>query len=63
MAGRPDGAHDRQVLDRLASADDATLVERAQDGDVVAFEVLVRLHAPTTRAMARRVLDGSGSWA
>jgi RNA polymerase sigma-70 factor, ECF subfamily len=41
---------------RLASADDATLVERAQDGDVVAFEVLLRRHAPTVRAMARRVV-------
>lgn len=46
------------MVERLAGADDATLVERAQDGDVVAFEVLVRRYAPTARAMARRVLGG-----
>ena len=46
------------MIEGLAAADDATLVERAQDGDVAAFEVLVRRHAPTARAMARRVLGG-----
>ena len=50
------GAGTTGTSSRLAGADDATLVERAQDGDVVAFEVLVRRYAPTARALARRVL-------
>lgn len=54
--GRGDRSQGRAA--RLTEADDGTLVERAQDGDVVAFEVLVRRYAPTARAMSRRVLGG-----
>ncbi|MFZ7087159.1 RNA polymerase sigma factor [Curtobacterium sp. RRHDQ10] len=43
----------------LADADDATLAERAADGDVRAFEVLIRRFTPLLRAVARRTL-GSG---
>jgi RNA polymerase sigma-70 factor (ECF subfamily) len=45
-------------LSTLASQTDALLVERAVDGDVAAFEVLVRRHGPMVRAYARR-LTGS----
>lgn len=49
MPGSPD----------LASQTDALLVERAIDGDVDAFEVLVRRHGPMVHAYARR-LTGAG---
>lgn len=39
----------------LRSASDALLAERAGDGDVAAFEVLVRRHIPSMRAQARRL--------
>lgn len=39
----------------LAQAPDAVLVERASDGDVAAFEALVRRHGPLMRAYARRL--------
>lgn len=44
----------------LEDADDATLAERAADGDVRAFEVLIRRYTPLLRAVARRTL-GSGN--
>lgn len=44
----------------LEAAEDAFLVDRAVDGDVAAFEVLVRRYAPLMRAYARRV-TGSAS--
>ena len=40
----------------LDNAPDAILVARATDGDVPAFEVLVRRHAPLMRALATRLL-------
>lgn len=42
---------------RLASADDRLVAGRAIDGDVAAFEVLVRRYSPMMRAYARRVLS------
>lgn len=39
---------------KLADAPDAVLAERAGDGDVAAFEMLARRHAPLMRAYARR---------
>jgi RNA polymerase sigma-70 factor (ECF subfamily) len=44
----------------LSSAPDVLLVDRAADGDVRAFEVLIRRHAPYLRAYATR-LTGSPS--
>jgi RNA polymerase sigma-70 factor (ECF subfamily) len=41
----------------LASLTDALLAERAADGDVAAFEVLARRHAPALRAYARRLTN------
>lgn len=54
-----DAAHPlpRPALDE---ADDRTIAGRAADGDVRAFEVLVRRHGPLMRAYATRVL-GSNS--
>jgi RNA polymerase sigma-70 factor (ECF subfamily) len=43
----------------LRDADDGTLAERAGDGDVEAFEILVRRHGPLLRAVAFRTLGGS----
>ena len=43
----------------LAHADDRTLVDRAVDGDVRAFEVLVRRYGPLVRAYATRILGSS----
>lgn len=43
----------------LADADDRTLVGRASDGDVRAFEVLVRRHGPLMRAYATRILGSN----
>ncbi len=43
----------------LASADDRTLAGRAADGDVRAFEVLIRRHGPLLRAYARRILSAT----
>lgn len=45
--------------DPLVDADDATLVERSADGDVSAFEVLIRRYTPLMRAYARRQLRAS----
>jgi RNA polymerase sigma-70 factor (ECF subfamily) len=39
----------------LANAPDEILAERAGDGDVAAFETLVRRHGPLMRAYARRL--------
>lgn len=44
---------------RLAEAPDAVLAGRAVDGDVRAFEVLVRRHGPLMRAYATRVLGST----
>src|SRR5690606_25523322 len=41
---------------RLAAADDHLVAGRAIDGDVAAFEVLVRRYSPMMRAYARRVM-------
>ena len=43
----------------LTEADDSTLAERSADGDVHAFEVLIRRYAPLMRAYARRQLGAS----
>lgn len=43
----------------LGNADDRTLVERAADGDVKSFAVLVRRHSSILRAYARRILGSS----
>lgn len=43
----------------LTEADDATLAERSVDGDVAAFEVLIRRYGPLMRAYARRQLGSS----
>ena len=43
----------------LEHADDHTLVDRAVDGDLRAFEVLVRRHGPLVRAYATRILGSS----
>lgn len=43
----------------LQDADDATLAERAGDGDVLAFEVLIRRYGPLMRSYARRSLGRS----
>lgn len=40
----------------LDQAPDALLVERSADGDVAAFDTLVRRYAPLMRAYARRLL-------
>lgn len=42
---------------KLADAPDAVLAERAGDGDVAAFEMLARRHAPLMRAYARRLVN------
>ncbi|NQX13875.1 RNA polymerase sigma factor [Microbacteriaceae bacterium VKM Ac-2855] len=42
--------------DRLQDASDATLVKRALDGDVSAFEVLARRHGPVMRVFAAKML-------
>lgn len=44
---------------RLVGADDRIVVGRAIDGDIEAFEVLVRRYTPMMRAYARRVLGAS----
>lgn len=42
---------------RLAAADDRLVAGRAIDGDIAAFEVLVRRYTPMMRAYARRMLS------
>ncbi|WP_069711072.1 RNA polymerase sigma factor [Curtobacterium sp. ER1/6] len=43
----------------LKDASDATLVARASDGDVPAFEVLARRHGPLMRVYAEQVLGSN----
>ena len=43
----------------LSDVDDRTLVGRASDGDVRAFEVLVRRYGPLMRAYATRILGSN----
>ncbi|MBT2503498.1 RNA polymerase sigma factor [Curtobacterium sp. ISL-83] len=43
----------------LVDLDDAVLAGRASDGDVRAFEVLIRRYTPLLRAYARRTLDST----
>ncbi len=43
----------------LQDASDATLVARASDGDVPAFEVLARRHGPLMRVYAEQVLGSN----
>lgn len=45
--------------DPLHRASDATLVLRAADGDVAAFEVLARRHGPVMRVYAEQVLGSN----
>lgn len=49
-----DGIHDA-----LESIDERIVVARAADGDMAAFETLVRRYAPMMRAYTRRILPGS----
>ena len=51
-------ASDR-IRPQLADADDRTLAGRAADGDVRAFEVLVRRYGPLMRAYATRILGSN----
>ena len=53
---------DTESMERapLGDAADAILAARAADGDLRAFEVLVRRHGPLMRAYATRIL-GSNS--
>ncbi|MGM7667669.1 RNA polymerase sigma factor [Microbacterium sp. A93] len=44
---------------RLAAADDRIVAGRAIDGDIAAFEVLVRRYSPMMRAYARRVMSSN----
>lgn len=44
---------------RLSSADDRTLAGRAADGDLRAFEVLVRRYGPLMRTYAHRILGST----
>lgn len=46
----------QSVGNELSRAPDALLVERSGDGDVAAFDALVRRYAPLMRAYARRLL-------
>lgn len=46
-------------VNALLGASDDTLAGRAADGDVAAFEVLVRRHGPLMRAYAARMLGSS----
>lgn len=50
---------DSQIRALLALADDRTLVDRTVDGDVLAFEVLVRRYGPLMRAYAIRTLGSN----
>lgn len=43
----------------LSDAEDATLVARATDGDVRAFEVLARRHGPLMRVFAAKMLGSN----
>ncbi|KQS08961.1 sigma-70 family RNA polymerase sigma factor [Curtobacterium sp. MCLR17_007] len=45
--------------DSLSGAEDATLVVRAADGDVRAFEVLARRHGPLMRVFAAKMLGSN----
>lgn len=57
----PGGADARHPLSppSFDQADDRTIAGRAADGDVRAFEVLVRRHGPLMRAYATRVLGSN----
>ncbi|MGV2985010.1 RNA polymerase sigma factor [Microbacterium sp. AGC85] len=50
---------DEEPGSRLAGADDRIVAGRAIDGDIAAFEVLVRRYTPMMRAYVRRVLGAS----
>lgn len=47
------------TADRLRSASDGVLAERAADGDTTAFETLVRRYLPLMRASVNRLLRSS----
>ncbi|MEB0303388.1 sigma factor, partial [Mucilaginibacter sp. 5C4] len=47
------------VPSALDAASDALLADRAADGDVRAFEVLVRRHGPLMRVHATRILGSN----
>jgi RNA polymerase sigma-70 factor, ECF subfamily len=51
--------HEPPDRTRLEDASDAVVASRAADGDVRAFEVLVRRFAPLLRAYARRTLGST----
>lgn len=48
-----------QLHDPLGGAPDGILAGRAGDGDIAAFEVLVRRHGPIMRAYAQRILGSN----
>lgn len=50
---------ERSVRINLVDADDAILANRAADGDIRAFEVLIRRHSPLMKAYARKILGAS----
>lgn len=50
---------DEEPSGRLAAADDRIVAGRAIDGDIAAFEVMVRRYTPMMRAYTRRVLGAS----
>lgn len=52
-------SEDNSLPGRLHDADDRIVAGRAIDGDVAAFEVLVRRYAPMMRAYTRRVMNAS----
>jgi RNA polymerase sigma-70 factor (ECF subfamily) len=49
----------QQHRTELVDLDDEVLADRATDGDVRAFEVLIRRHTPLLRAYARRTLGST----
>lgn len=51
--------HPKPVSHPLESASDLTLSDRAADGDVRAFEVLVRRYGPLMRVYASRILGSN----
>lgn len=50
---------DRSARISLVDADDAMLANRASDGDIRAFEMIIRRHSPLMKAYARKILGSS----
>jgi hypothetical protein len=57
MFGERTGAMDSRLA--LETADDRTLAGRAADGDIRAFEILVRRYGPLMRGFATRILGSN----